>query len=62
MPASMVGRLAAIGTAMRALAGLVHGDIVWIAIADAAAATSLVACVTAPFNKFSPYIRCLRPS
>lgn len=56
MPRSMVGRLAAVGTAMSALAGPARGDIAWIAIADAAVATSLVVCATAPFNRFPPYI------
>ena len=56
MPRSMVGRLAAVGTAMSALARPAHGDIVWIAIADATAATSLVVYDAAPFNKFSLYI------
>ena len=55
MPRSMVGRLAAVGAARSALARPAHGDIVWIAIADATVATSLVICATAPF-KFSPYI------
>jgi hypothetical protein len=61
MPRSMAGRLAAVGTAMCTLAGPAHGDIVWIAIADAAVATSPVIYATAPFKKFSPYIRCDTP-
>jgi hypothetical protein len=44
----MVGLLAAVGTAMSALAGLAHGYIAWVAIAEATAATGLVAYVTAP--------------
>jgi hypothetical protein len=48
MPRSMVGLLAAAGTAMSMLVGLAHGYIAWVAIADATAATGLVAYVTAP--------------
>lgn len=51
MPRSMVGLLAAAGTAMSALVGLAHGDIVWVVIADAAVATGLIAYITAPFKK-----------
>ena len=43
MPRNMVGLLAAVGTAMSALVGLVHGDLVWAAIADASLATGLAA-------------------
>lgn len=53
MPRSMVGLLAAVGVAMSALVGLAHGDLVWVAIADAAAASGLVAYVTAPSKKNS---------
>ena len=42
------GLLAAVGTAMSALVGLAHGDLVWVIIADASAATLWVAYVTAP--------------
>ena len=45
MSRGMVGLLAAVGAAMSALVGLAHGDIVWIAVADAAVATGLVAYV-----------------
>jgi hypothetical protein len=48
MPRGMVGLLTAVGTAMSALAGLAHGYIVWVAIADATAAAGLVAYVTTP--------------
>jgi hypothetical protein len=48
MPRSMVGLLVAAGTAMSALAGLAHGYIAWVAIADAIAATGLVGYITAP--------------
>ena len=55
MPRSMVGRLTAVGTAMSALAGPAHGDIVRITIADAAVATSLVVYAPASFSN-SPYV------
>jgi hypothetical protein len=42
MPRSMVGLLAAVGTAMSALVALAHGDLVWVTIASAAAAMGLV--------------------
>jgi hypothetical protein len=51
MPRSMVGLLAAVGAAMFALGGLVHGDLYWLAIADAAAATGLAAYAAAPCQK-----------
>ena len=38
---AVVGLLAAVGTAMSALVGLAHRDLVWVTIADAAAATGL---------------------
>lgn len=41
MPRSIVGLLAAVGAAMSALASLAHGDLIWVAVADAAAATGL---------------------
>jgi hypothetical protein len=41
MPRSMVGLLAAVGTAMSALVAFAHGDLIWAAIADAAVATGL---------------------
>ena len=43
MPRSMVGLLAAVGAAMAALAGLIHGDLVPVIIAAASAATGLAA-------------------
>jgi hypothetical protein len=49
----MVGLLTAVGAAMSALVGIAHGDLVWLAIADAAAAAGLVAYVTAPSKKRS---------
>jgi hypothetical protein len=51
MPRSMVGLLAAVGSAMYAIAALVHGDLVWVMIADAAAATGLAAYLALPPNK-----------
>ncbi len=49
MPRSMVGLLAAVGTAMSALAAFAHGALVWVTVADAAAATGLAAYLaTAP--------------
>jgi hypothetical protein len=51
MPRYMVGLLAAVGAAMSALVGLVHSDLVWVAIADAAAATGLAAYLALPKKK-----------
>lgn len=50
MPRIMVALLAAASTAMSVFVGLAHGDIAWIAIADAVAAAGLVAYVTAPIK------------
>jgi hypothetical protein len=55
MPRSMVGLLAAVGTAMSALAGLTHGDLVWIMLMDAAAATGLAAYAALPLKKTSSW-------
>jgi len=41
MPRSMVGLLAAVGVAMSALAGIVHGDLALVVIADAAVSTEV---------------------
>jgi hypothetical protein len=54
MPRSMVGLLAAVGTAMSALAGLVHGDFALLIIAYAAAAAGLAAYLALPGNKKNP--------
>jgi hypothetical protein len=54
MPRTMVGLLAAVGTAMSALVGLAHGDLVWLILFDAAAATGLAACFALPGNKKKP--------
>lgn len=43
----MVGLLAAVGAAMSALVSFAHGDLVWVTIADAAAATGLAAYLAA---------------
>jgi hypothetical protein len=48
MPRSMVGLLTAAGAAMSALVAFVHGDLTWVTIADAAAATGLAAYLAAP--------------
>jgi hypothetical protein len=47
----MVGLLAAVGTAMSAIVGLVHGDLAWLIVADAATATGLAAYLALPGNK-----------
>ena len=47
MPRSIVGLLAAVGTAMSALVAFAHGDLIWVTIADAAVATGLVAYMSA---------------
>jgi hypothetical protein len=51
MPRSMVGLLAAVGAAMSALAGIVHGDFVPVVIAHAAVATGLAAYLALSGNK-----------
>ncbi len=51
MPRSMVGLLAAVGVAMSALAAFAHGDLVWVTIADAAAASGLAAYLALPSKK-----------
>jgi hypothetical protein len=43
MSRSVMGLLAAVGAAMSTLVGLTHGDLAWVALADAAAATGLAA-------------------
>ena len=53
MPRSMVGLLVAVGTAMSALMAFAHGGVVWLVIADAAAATRLAAYAAAPLQKKS---------
>jgi len=55
MPRSMVGLLAAVGTAMSALAALAHNDVVLALIAvSAGAATGLAASLALPSPKKSP--------
>jgi hypothetical protein len=53
MPRTMVGLLAAVVTAMSAFVGLVHGQLVWVIIGDAAAAAGLAAYCAAPLQKKS---------
>ncbi len=53
MPRSMVGVLAAVGTAMSALVAFAHGNLVWVIISDAAAATGLAAYLALPPQKNS---------
>lgn len=48
MPRVLVGLLVAAGTVMSALVGYAHGDLAWVIIAEAGAATGLVAYATAP--------------
>ncbi len=48
MPRSMVGLLAAVGTAMSALVAFAHGDLILLALVVAAAAAGLVAYAAAP--------------
>ena len=51
MPRSMVGLLAAVGTAMSAIVAFAHGDLIWLTIADAALAACLAAYLAAPSTK-----------
>lgn len=51
MPRSMVGLLAAVGGAMFALAGIIHGDFLPLLIAQGAAATWLATDLALPGNK-----------
>ncbi len=51
MPRSMVGLLAAVGTAMSSLVAFAHGHLIWVTIANAAAATGLAAYAAAPSKK-----------
>jgi hypothetical protein len=54
MPQNMVvGLLTAVGVAMSALVGLVHGDFAWAAIVDAAVATGLAAYLAITPKKIS---------
>jgi hypothetical protein len=53
MPRVMVGLLAAVGTAMTALVVFAHGDLVWLTIVDAAAATGMAAYLALPSQKNS---------
>jgi hypothetical protein len=51
MPRSMVGLLAAVGATMSSLVAFAHGNLAWVIIADAAAATGLAAYLAAPSIK-----------
>jgi len=51
MPRSMVGVLAAVGTAMSALVALAHGGLVWLLIVFAGAATGSAAYLALPSKK-----------
>jgi hypothetical protein len=51
MPRTMVGLLAAVGTAMSALVAFAHGNLIWVTIAMAAVVAGLVAYVAAPSSK-----------
>jgi hypothetical protein len=48
MPRTLVGLLAAVGVTMSVLVAFAHGALVWLIIVEAAAATGLVAYVSAP--------------
>ena len=51
MPGSMVGLLAAVGTAMSALVAFAHGNLIWVIIADAATTAGLAAYLALPSQK-----------
>jgi hypothetical protein len=51
MSRTMVGLLAAVGTAVAVLAGLVHGHLVLLAAADAGIASGLAAYLALPAKK-----------
>jgi len=53
MPRSMVGLLAAAGTALSALVGLAHGVLIWLLVLDAAAAAGLAAFSALPKKTLS---------
>jgi hypothetical protein len=48
MARSVVGLLAAVGAALSALVGLAHGELIWVTLANAAAATGLAAYLALP--------------
>jgi hypothetical protein len=47
----MVGLLAAVGTAMSALVGFIHGGLILLVIICAAVAMGLAACLALPSKK-----------
>jgi hypothetical protein len=51
MPRSMVGLLAAVGTAMSAFVAFAHGSLIWVTIVVAAVATGLAAFAASPLSK-----------
>jgi hypothetical protein len=51
MPRSVVGLLTAVGAALSAIVGLAHGDLVWVMIANASAATGLATYLALPPSK-----------
>jgi hypothetical protein len=51
MPRGTVGLLAALGAVMSALAGLVHGDLVWAVVVNCGLATGLAAYLALPSSK-----------
>ena len=53
MPRISAGLLAAVGTAMSALAGLTHGDLVFVMITCAGTAAGLAAYLAVPKKKTS---------
>jgi hypothetical protein len=55
MPRSVVGLLAAVGTAVSLVAGMAHGGLFWTAVVDAAAATGLAAYLALPNKKIFLY-------
>jgi len=63
MPRSMVGLLAAVGTAMSALVNLSHGDLISVMITSAAAASGLAAYLALPAikNLSCPFRAARRP-
>jgi hypothetical protein len=59
MSRNMVGLLAAVGTAMSALVGLVHGDLVWVVLTSGAAASGFAAFLPLPSKKNTACLRVL---
>ena len=51
MPRTVVGLLAAVGTAASGLIASAHGDLAWVAVGGAAAATGLASFLATPVQK-----------